>query len=496
MSLRMLDLIKANALNSPDALAIKCGEQAVTYRELLANVAKSERLLRDQGMDENACIALLLGPSIRLICLMIACASIGATYIPLDPKHQSERVDTVLAMASPNLIIAASAEHAGFIFRTGAAKSAFPENFERPLYVIFTSGTTGVPKGVCIPPSSLDALFDATFHLFDFSPNDRWLLAHSPAFDFSVWEIWMPLALGASLIVPDADELRIPQALVALLEGEKITVLNQTPTAFSALTRFMSVAHAFPNHLRYIIFGGERLLPQQLRTWVAARGLSSTKLVNMYGITEVTVHATFHEITAHDLSQRYSSIGFPLPGFDWRVGGFGAQQVSEGELFLSGPQIASGYLNDRKATDKSFLLEEGKVFYATGDVVRDMGGGNFQYIGRRDRQVKVSGYRIELAEIEHAISTCHGVAEVFAFVESRSSGARFVVCAYTPSSEARADPSSVRTHALNKLAYYMVPSEFICFPELPLNINGKVDAAQVQAMWRQFRKANTETRSE
>ena len=125
-----------------------------------------------------------------------------------------------------------------------------------------------------------------------------------------------------------------------------------------------------------------------------------------------------------------------------------------------------------------------------------MGGGNFQYIGRRDRQVKVSGYRIELAEIEHAISTCHGVAEVFAFVESRSSGARFVVCAYTPSSEARADPSSVRTHALNKLAYYMVPSEFICFPELPLNINGKVDAAQVQAMWRQFRKANTETRSE
>ena len=360
---------------------------------------------------------------------MLGIVLAGAAYLPLSESVVSERDSLILADARPCALVAAAGACGpgpGVPLTATTRLQLRPGGPAHPVppgtaYVIYTSGTTGRPKGTPIGHRHVLALFGATAPLFGFTPADRWLLFHSVTFDFSVWEMWGALLHGGCLVVPDQGCVRYPDECADLIRREGITVLNQTPTAFGVLSGALASApgrHA----LRYLIFGGERLQPSSLVPWASVHGLDAPVIVNMYGITETTVHATFHRVTERDLADGSSVIGRPLPGFRARIAGERDEPSAAGELLLAGPQVSGGYLNHPRLTAARFVPIGDDVFYRTGDVVTERGDGELCYLGRRDDQVKVRGHRIELGEVEAALLTVPGVTGVIAATFARPGG--------------------------------------------------------------------------
>ncbi|MGA8114940.1 MAG: AMP-binding protein, partial [Actinocatenispora sp.] len=350
-------------------------------------------------------------------------------------------------------------------------------------YVIYTSGTTGTPKGVPVAHRNVLALLSATAGLFELGPDDTWLLYHSPAFDFSVWEMWGALAYGGHLVIPDRWARLSPEASVELLVKRGVTVLNQTPTAFATLSRAILDRDDRPP-LRYVVFGGERLAPSVLRPWADAVGLEAPRLVNMYGLTEATVHCTFHRVTAEDLRGQASVVGRPLPGLTARILDDGAEP-DRGELVVAGPQVVDGYLRRPELTAARFVPgPDGTVHYHTGDLVRARPDGTLEYLGRADRQVKIRGHRIEIGEVEAAAGTVPDVAEVAVVVESAdddpSGGPATLHCFYTTHSGDPLANRALRQHLRGRLPQYMLPARFTWLANLPSTTNGKTDHAALR----------------
>jgi amino acid adenylation domain-containing protein len=366
------------------------------------------------------------------------------------------------------------------------ASTAPPPAPEDVAYVIYTSGTTGRPKGVPVTHAAVTALLSATADLFAFSPADRWLLFHSLAFDFAVWELWGALTTGGRLVVLPQGAARAPEDTLRVVTERRITVLNQTPTAFGALAATALRADAeFPD-LRYVVFGGEKLTPALIRPWAARHGLDRPRLVNMYGITETTVHATYHEITAADLAGEASCIGRPLPGFRVRVmreDGLEAAPGERGELWLSGPQVTAGYLNRPDLDAERFVEATGPDgtlrYYRSGDLVGTGPDGTLLYHGRADLQVKLRGHRIELSEIEAVVRSHPLVADAVVWVHTFRDDDERLVCAFTPAGDAPDGMAVLRDHAARELPPYMRPSRYLHVPDLPRTVNGKIDRAAV-----------------
>ncbi|MBB0247044.1 amino acid adenylation domain-containing protein, partial [Streptomyces alkaliphilus] len=289
-------------------------------------------------------------------------------------------------------------------------------------YIIYTSGSTGRPKGVEITHGNLARLLDAADRHFDFGPGDVWTLLHSPAFDFSVWEVWGALATGGRVVVPTVEEVRDPAAIHRLLREEGVTVLNQTPAAFKGLRAHLERHDAsFADlSLRTVVFGGDAFDTRDYRDWFAAPAGERPALVNMYGITETTVHVTFREITADDPDGAAPSpIGLPLAGQHGYVLDHTGRLVppgTVGELYVSGAGVARGYRDRPALTAERFVPDPygppGSRMYRTGDLVRLLPDGDLAYLGRADHQVKIRGFRIEPGEIEAALRDCPGVADV------------------------------------------------------------------------------------
>jgi amino acid adenylation domain-containing protein len=357
---------------------------------------------------------------------------------------------------------------------------AAPDNLA---YVIYTSGSTGRPKGALLSHGNVGRLLTASAGEFNFGPHDVWTLFHSYAFDFSVWELFGSLCTGGRLVIVPYDISRDPQQLHRLLCDEGVTVLNQTPTAFRQL---LPIACASPRTLalRQVIFGGEALEVASLRPWFERFGDQRPTLVNMYGITETTVHVTCRAICLADLEGKAQSpIGLPLRDLRWYLLDSQLHPVPvgvAGELYIAGAGLARGYHGRFGLTAERFVpspFDASQRLYRSGDLARQRADGSIDYLGRIDQQVKIRGFRIELGEIEAALLALPGVRHAVLSVHAGEGGPQ--LCAYVVPAQTPLDPIAWRDQLRAALKVglpdYMVPSHWLLLDALPLTGNGKLD---------------------
>ncbi|MEU5432256.1 amino acid adenylation domain-containing protein [Streptomyces sp. NPDC020719] len=501
---------EAQAARTPDAVAVTHQGTHLTYAELNARANRLARLLVERGAGPGHIVALALPRSAELVVGLLAVLKSGAAYLPLDPGYPAERIRAVAEDAAPALLVT-DAPTAPGLPDTGAAPvvlgdpsverdlAARPDtdlgDADRPTpltpqdaaYIIHTSGSTGRPKGVVIPHSNVVRLFETSAAHFDFGADDVWTLFHSYAFDFSVWEIWGPLLHGGRLVVVPYETSRSPREFLELLRAEGVTVLNQTPSAFQQLAQADEETPdgGRPLALRYIVFGGEALEPAQLRGWIGRHGDAAPALINMYGITETTVHVTHQRMTralVEDPDAR-SVIGTALPDLRVYVLDHCLQPVPPGrvgEMYVAGPGLARGYLHRPELTAERFVDDPfgpaGERMYRTGDLARRSADGTLEYAGRCDQQVKIRGFRIEPGEIEAALLAHPGVSRA-AVVTRQTAGAadRILVAYAVPAPGTRPEPAELRAHLAASLPEHMVPSACVLLDALPLTANGKLD---------------------
>ncbi|MBF0527359.1 MAG: amino acid adenylation domain-containing protein, partial [Deltaproteobacteria bacterium] len=358
-------------------------------------------------------------------------------------------------------------------------------------YVIYTSGSTGAPKGCLITHENLVRLLKNDGHRFDFGRSDVWIMAHSYCFDFSVWEMYGALVYGGRVIVPLRDDVRDVTAFLNLLKKHRVTVLNQTPGAFYNLIKeeLNRSNHGLDAHLRYVIFGGDRLEPTYLKPWISVYSPDKIQLINMYGITETTVHVTYHRLTATEILEAggISPIGRPLPEttvylFDQHLKLVPLGAV--GEIFVGGTGVGQGYLNRPDLTAQRFIdnpYRPGERLYKSGDLGRWNPDGRLEYLGRNDDQVQIRGYRVELGEIEKQLLNHPEVAEAVVLAKHRDGELQELVAYLVPrenSDEAEGlNVTALRDYLSRNLPDYMIPAYFVPLDRLPLTANGKIDKA-------------------
>jgi amino acid adenylation domain-containing protein/non-ribosomal peptide synthase protein (TIGR01720 family) len=458
------ELFERQAAATPDAIAVG----TLSYADLNAWANRLAHQLIAQGAGPERFVALVLPRSTELVVAVLAVLKAGAAYVPLDPDYPIERISSTIADAQPVVILDAvrDVEDWPGTNPTNTDRSA-PLDPRHPAYVIYTSGSTGRPKGVLVPHANVVRLFASTEHWFGFTSTDVWTLFHSYAFDFSVWELWGPLLHGGRLVVVPHTVSRSPSEFAQLLIDERVTVLNQTPSAFYQLMPELGEHLS----LRYVIFGGEALDPQRLAAWYAQDG---PRLVNMYGITETTVHVTHLSL---DASVTGGAIGVPIPDLrcyvldgDWWPVPVGVP----GELFVAGAGLARGYLGRPGRTSDRFVAdpfgEPGTRMYRTGDVARWTASGGLEFEGRADAQVKIRGFRIEPGEIEAALLALPEVAQ--AVVLARADR---LVAYLVPATGHTVDRRQVRNALAATLPAHMVPAAFVVLSALPLTRSGKLD---------------------
>ncbi|MBU8805286.1 nonribosomal peptide synthetase DhbF [Bacillus subtilis] len=498
----------------PDAIAVVYENQELSYAELNERANRLARMLISEGVGPEQFVALALPRSLEMAVGLLAVLKAGAAYLPLDPDYPADRIAFMLKDAQPAFIMTntKAADHIPPVenvpkivlddpelaekLNTYPAENPKNKDRTQPLsplntaYVIYTSGSTGVPKGVMIPHQNVTRLFAATEHWFRFSSDDIWTMFHSYAFDFSVWEIWGPLLHGGRLVIVPHHVSRSPEAFLRLLVKEGVTVLNQTPSAFY---QFMQAEREQPDlgqalSLRYVIFGGEALELSRLEDWYNRHPENRPQLINMYGITETTVHVSYIELDRSMAALRANSlIGCGIPDLGVYVLDERLQPVPPGvagELYVSGAGLARGYLGRPGLTSERFIADPfgppGTRMYRTGDVARLRADGSLDYVGRADHQVKIRGFRIELGEIEAALVQHPQLEDAAVIVREDQPGDKRLA-AYVIPSEETFDTAELRKYAAERLPDYMVPAAFVMMKELPLTPNGKLDRKALPA---------------
>ncbi|WP_330207838.1 non-ribosomal peptide synthase/polyketide synthase [Pseudomonas sp. AM14(2022)] len=515
--------IEQQAARAPQAIAVSCAGQSLSYGELNSRANQLAHKLIASGVGPDVRVGLAAERSLDMLVGLLAILKAGGAYVPLDPTYPEERLSYMIGDSGIALLLTQShllgrlpvpdslrslmldQERDG-LEGYGDSNPQVRMSPDNLAYVIYTSGSTGQPKGTLLAHRNVLRLFEATDAWFDFGATDVWSLFHSYAFDFSVWEIFGALLYGGKLLVVPYEVSRSPEDFFALLCREGVTVLNQTPSAFKQL---MQVACA-PQHaaqalaLRYVVFGGEALEVKSLRPWFERFGDQAPQLINMYGITETTVHVTYRPISLADLQRDASSpIGEPIPDLSWYLLDGDLNPVAKGcigELYVGRAGLARGYLNRADLTSLRFIPDpfaaDGGRLYRTGDLARYRADGVIEYIGRIDHQVKIRGFRIELGEIEAQLLDQAAVRQAVVLAQPGLSGQQLV--AYlVPGDAALLDASpaeqalwrdSVRAELKANLPDHMVPAHLLLLAQLPLTANGKLnrnalpspDASQAQ----------------
>ncbi|MFL5539100.1 MAG: non-ribosomal peptide synthetase, partial [Longimicrobiaceae bacterium] len=518
-------LFARQAARTPTAVALTLGGQTVTYAELDARANRIAHRLVKLGARPDSLVGLFVERSVETVIGILGILKAGAGYLPLDPAYPDDRITYVLEDSGVSLVVTTAALRGRLPAGTtilclqcdadaiAAEPSDAPSIDISPAslaYVIYTSGSTGKPKGVQVTHANVVRLFQSTDAWFGFGADDVWTFFHSFAFDFSVWEIWGALLCGGRLVIVPFDVSRSPEDSYALLEREGVTVLNQTPSAFRQLMRVDAEAAERGEMrglaLRHVIFGGEALDPASLRGWVERRGDDRPSLVNMYGITETTVHVTHRVIRAADtVDGSASPIGIPIPDLSVHLLDAEGRLVptgAAGEMYVGGAGVARGYLGRPGLTAQRFVPDPfsgvpGARLYRSGDLARwtwtesaevrkcgsaleSHGSENalphsrtpaLLFLGRADDQVKVRGFRIEPGEIESALLAHPSVRE--AVVMARGEGEERRLVAWVVAEGV--DAAGLRAHLLGRLPDYMVPATWSFLDALPLSRNAKVD---------------------
>jgi len=499
-------LFEDQVRRTPGNVALVLEGEVLTYGELNARADELAQYLGELGVGPETLVGIFMERSIELVVAVLGILKAGGAYLPLDIEHPKERLAFMLEDAEPPVLLTQrrlvdrlpelKTVKAVYIDERSSREGVrvqtsgnvpLRQRGESPAYVIYTSGSTGAPKGVVVTHANVVRLFTATRKWFNFNADDVWTLFHSYAFDFSVWELWGALLHGGRLVIVPYLVSRQPEAFYQLLLKERVTVLNQTPSAFRQLihaeqSSWPNASDTPPLALRFVIFGGEALELQSLGPWFERHGDEQPLLVNMYGITETTVHVTYRPIHESDLATAPGSvIGERIFDLQIYVLDTARKPVPigvPGELYVGGAGLARGYLHRPELTAERFVVHpwggEGKRLYRTGDRGRYLANGDIEYLGRVDRQVKVRGFRIELGEIEAVLAQHANVSESVVIVRDDDGDTRLV--AYVVAADEQVlTVSEIRSHMKERLPEYMVPSAFVLLDRLPLTTNGKVD---------------------
>ncbi|MFD0251193.1 amino acid adenylation domain-containing protein [Streptomyces sp. NPDC127113] len=500
-------LFDAAARRDPAATAVtQCAldgtTRSLTYGELAHAKDDLAAVLRAAGVAPGGRVAVAVPRSVEQVVALVAVVGAGGAYVPLDLAYPDERLAYVLADAAPQVVLVAPEQRDRFTrLLEGAGVTArvlvqgeepvpapagtapgHEADWRDPAYVIYTSGSTGRPKGVVVPHAAVVTLLARTRPAMEFGPHDVWVQFHSFSFDFAVWELWGALAHGAELLVPDYALTRSPVDFHRLVREREVTVLNQTPSAFHQFAEADRHAGGPLPALRRIVFGGEPLDLGRLRGWVDRHGTASPELVNMYGITETTVHVTHRVLTDEDFGpgDEASPIGGPIPGLVTHLLDDRLRPVPPGRvgaIYVAGDQVALGYLGRPGLTAGRFVADpfagDGSRMYHTGDLARRTLDGELEFAGRADDQVQLKGFRIEPGEVESALRDLDGVVD--AAVTVADTGDHLVAHVV-----GRA-PDDLTALLAAKLPAHMVPGRVLPVDALPLTVNGKLDRAALTA---------------
>ncbi|WP_425430497.1 non-ribosomal peptide synthase/polyketide synthase [Chitinophaga niastensis] len=486
----IVSLFSAQVNRTPAAIALMYEDAGLTYKELDERACQLAHCLLEKGIQPETLVPVCIDRSPEMIVALLGILRAGAAYVPIDPDYPDERISYLLEDTAAPLMISSSAYAQRLQTITAAIdivlmddktlngyEKISPDIIVRAnqlAYVIYTSGSTGKPKGVLVEHRNVVSLFSACSQLYDFNNEDVWTMFHSYCFDFSVWEMYGALFHGGRLLIVPGYMVRDTRLFGELLITGGVTVLSQTPAAFYVLQDYL-VAQKKAHKIRYVIFGGEALNPSKTRPWQKA--YDHCRLINMYGITETTVHVTYQPIGVEHVSNR-SVIGKAIPGLSLYILDSGQRLLpagAAGELYVGGPGVSRGYLNRQELTAERFIAspfskDAGARLYRTGDLCRWLPDGTAEYMGRMDMQVKIRGYRIELGEIENALQQCEWVKEAVVLpVPDKVHLVSYIV----PAGDF--NPEAIRLYLKNKLPEYMLPALFIEMDQFPLTPNGKIN---------------------
>lgn len=511
-------LFEDQVKRTPDNVAIKFEDEEMTYATLNGKANQVAKILRSKGVKPGDIVALMLERSLNMMVGILSILKAGAAYLPIDPDYPQNRISDMLSDTNASVLLIEddidcgrwilgdhvqnNTSNIAFVDREGkyvcqdfnvetVLLDRLPslkqedienniENVNRPedlAYIIYTSGSSGKSKGVMIEHRNLVRLMFHDNMLFDFNEHDIWTMFHSYCFDFSVWEMYGALLHGGKLIIVPKLIAKDPRAFLELIQKEDITILNQTPTAFKNL---INEEFKFQNQMckiRTIIFGGEALQPKMLGRW--KRRYPNTKLINMYGITETTVHVTYKEIEGDEIKSAISNIGRPIPTLQTYILNENFELLPigvVGELCVSGKGVSRGYINNPELTHEKFIqnpYKKDERLYLSGDLARMLQNGDLEYMGRKDNQIKLRGHRIEIGEIEKNILDYDKVSEVVVLLTEDSDEGKSLV-AYLLGTE-MLTIADLRNHLSSLLPTYMIPSKFIQLDNMPMTPNGKID---------------------
>ena len=490
--------------SSPLNPAVICNGEWLSYEELNVRANRLAHWLIECGVGPDVLVGICLDRSPSIIVAILAVLKAGGAYLPIDLSYPSDRLEFMLSDAHAALLLTETKllrtlprHHVRVICLDEVEDSLASRPSGNPItrvtpdsmaYVIYTSGSTGKPKGCMVTHHNVSRLMRATEQWYGFNEQDVWTLFHSTAFDFSVWEMWGALLYGGRLVIVPFVVTRSPEVFYELLVKERVTVLNQTPSAFRQLINAEVAVGQGALALRYVIFGGEALELQSLRPWFEKHGDQQPQLVNMYGITETTVHVTYRPLRKDDIGSG-SVIGLPIPDLQLYLLDEHKQVVPRGvpgELYVGGEGLARGYLSRPELTAERFIPDHisGKPsarLYRTGDLGRIINGREIEYLGRIDHQVKIRGFRIELGEIESTLCQHPAIREAIVLVQDDGSSIKQLV-AYAVASLPWPSVAELRSHLKRFVPDYMVPSSFVLLEQFPLTVSGKVDRKALRSL--------------
>jgi len=487
----IIDLFEEQVEKTPDNIAVVFENKKLTYRELNEKANSLANYLLDEGVERESVVGIRLDKSFEMIVGILAIMKIECTYLPINMSYPQDRVQYMLEDSKAKYLLTTNesikeidTEIKSIAIDLNKEKiySKNNKNFKRNInqesiiYIIYTSGSTGKPKGAAICHRNVVRLFINDKMLYDFNEKDVWTMFHSVAFDFSVWEMYGALLFGGKLVLVPDNIAKDTNLFLDLLRKENVTVLNQTPTYFYNLLSLENERKDKELKIRYIIFGGEALKPKLIRNWKIK--YPNTKLINMYGITETTVHVTFKELTEEDLKSNVSNIGVPIPTLQVLILDKKLNLLPygvPGEMCVLGDGVFKGYLN-REDLNKQKLVKSkfyDSILYRSGDNAILHRDGMLEYLGRIDKQVKIRGFRVELGEIEEEILKNIDINRCIV-TKKTDKNDRDILCAYYISDK-DINIKNIKQNIQKNLPYYMVPQYFIKIDRIPININGKTD---------------------